>query len=152
MSEKVDGDVEKSPPEHTEQPEQKPEVTDFVPPTPKEEAAVIRKLDFRLIPLVFLLYMLSVLDRSNLGNARLAGLEVSISSSSMYPTVASTNTTVGRYRPQRKQVFLARHHLLHLLHRLAMAAHGLETLQAAHLVRRRRHVLGLRRLHPGCYD
>ena len=54
----------------------KAELPEFTPPTPAEEAAVIRKLDFRLIPLVFLLYMLSVLDRSNLGNARLAGLEV----------------------------------------------------------------------------
>lgn len=45
------------------------------PPTPEEEAAVIRKLDWRLIPLVFFLYMLSVLDRSNLGNAKLAGME-----------------------------------------------------------------------------
>ena len=43
--------------------------------TAQEEAAVIRKLDFRLLPLVFVLYSLSVLDRSNLGNARLAGLE-----------------------------------------------------------------------------
>ena len=48
---------------------------DFVYPTPKEEAAVIWKLDKRLIPIVFFLYMLSVLDRSNLGNAKLAGLE-----------------------------------------------------------------------------
>jgi hypothetical protein len=49
--------------------------TDFVYPTPAEEAAVIRKLDWRLMPIVFVLYMLSVLDRSNLGNAKLAGLE-----------------------------------------------------------------------------
>ena len=49
--------------------------SDFVYPTPKEEAAVIWKLDKRLIPIVFFLYMLSVLDRSNLGNAKLAGLE-----------------------------------------------------------------------------
>lgn len=47
----------------------------FAPPTAEEEAAVIRKLDWRLIPLVFFLYMLSVLDRSNLGNARIAGME-----------------------------------------------------------------------------
>lgn len=47
----------------------------FVPPTSQEEAAVIRKLDRRLLPLVFVLYSLSVLDRSNLGNARLAGME-----------------------------------------------------------------------------
>lgn len=46
--------------------------------TPEEEAAVIRKLDYRLLPLVFVLYSLSVLDRSNLGNAKLAGLEDAI--------------------------------------------------------------------------
>ncbi|KFZ19455.1 hypothetical protein V501_00657 [Pseudogymnoascus sp. VKM F-4519 (FW-2642)] len=43
-----------------------------------EEAAVIRKLDFRLLPLLFILYSFSVLDRSNLGNAKLAGLETDI--------------------------------------------------------------------------
>lgn len=48
---------------------------DFVPATPQEEAAVIRRLDWHLMPFVFLLYMLAVLDRSNLGNARLAGME-----------------------------------------------------------------------------
>lgn len=42
--------------------------------TKEEEAAVIRKLDFNLIPLLFLLYSLSVLDRTNLGNARIAGM------------------------------------------------------------------------------
>lgn len=51
---------------------------DYVRATPEEEAAVIRKLDFRLLPLVFVLYSLSVLDRSNLGNAKLAGLEDAI--------------------------------------------------------------------------
>lgn len=51
---------------------------DFVPPTPEEEAAVIRKLDWHLLPYVFLLYMLAVLDRSNLGNARNAGLSKAI--------------------------------------------------------------------------
>lgn len=48
---------------------------DFIPATAAEEAAVIRKLDWHLLPFVFLLYMLSVLDRSNLGNAKLAGME-----------------------------------------------------------------------------
>jgi hypothetical protein len=42
--------------------------------TKEEEAAVIRKLDWHLMPLIFVLYSLSVLDRSNLGNARIAGL------------------------------------------------------------------------------
>ncbi|RMZ83300.1 hypothetical protein DV738_g1359, partial [Chaetothyriales sp. CBS 135597] len=43
--------------------------------TAEEEAKVIRRLDCRLLPIVFLLYSFSVLDRSNLGNAKLAGLE-----------------------------------------------------------------------------
>ena len=46
----------------------------FVPPSAVEESAVIRKLDWHLLPLVFVLYSLSVLDRSNLGNAKLAGM------------------------------------------------------------------------------
>ncbi|KAK3679273.1 hypothetical protein LTR78_000834 [Recurvomyces mirabilis] len=50
----------------------------FEHPTPDEEAKVIRKLDRRLLPLVFVLYSLAVLDRSNLGNARLAGLQKDI--------------------------------------------------------------------------
>ncbi|KAK2806047.1 hypothetical protein FQN51_008000 [Onygenales sp. PD_10] len=43
--------------------------------TEAEEKAVIRKLDCNLLPLIFVLYSLSVLDRSNLGNARIAGME-----------------------------------------------------------------------------
>lgn len=50
----------------------------FVLPTEEEKRAVIRKLDWRLLPLVFVLYSLAVLDRSNLGNARLAGMEQDI--------------------------------------------------------------------------
>jgi len=48
------------------------------PPTPDEEKAVIRKLDWRLMPMIFIIYSLSVLDRSNLGNAHVAGLDGSI--------------------------------------------------------------------------
>src|ERR1700754_66530 len=43
--------------------------------TKEEEEAVIRKLDWHLMPLIFVLYSLSVLDRSNLGNARISGME-----------------------------------------------------------------------------
>ncbi|RDW69536.1 hypothetical protein BP6252_08556 [Coleophoma cylindrospora] len=42
--------------------------------TPDEERAVVRKFDRRLVLFVALLYMLSFLDRSNIGNARIAGL------------------------------------------------------------------------------
>ena len=46
--------------------------------TEAEEKRVARKLDYRLLPFVFVLYSFSVLDRSNLGNAKLAGLEEKI--------------------------------------------------------------------------
>ena len=43
--------------------------------TPDEEKAVVRKFDRRLVVFVALLYMLSFLDRSNIGNARIAGMD-----------------------------------------------------------------------------
>lgn len=39
---------------------------------------LIRKIDWTLIPFLALLYLLSFLDRTNIGNARLAGLEESL--------------------------------------------------------------------------
>ncbi|KAK2608743.1 hypothetical protein QQS21_002732 [Conoideocrella luteorostrata] len=41
----------------------------------RDESRVRLKMDFCLIPLVSLLYLLAFIDRSNIGNARLAGLE-----------------------------------------------------------------------------
>ncbi|OCK76566.1 MFS general substrate transporter [Lepidopterella palustris CBS 459.81] len=41
----------------------------------KATKRLLRKIDFVLIPLLSALYLLSFLDRSNIGNARLAGLE-----------------------------------------------------------------------------
>ncbi|KAG8820813.1 hypothetical protein FRC17_010005 [Serendipita sp. 399] len=38
------------------------------------EKKILRKLDLHLLPLVSLLYLLSFLDRSNIGNARVAGM------------------------------------------------------------------------------
>jgi len=42
------------------------------------ERRVRRKLDWNIVPLVFVLYMLSVLDRSNVGNARIAGMSTDL--------------------------------------------------------------------------
>ncbi|KAK8058065.1 MFS transporter [Apiospora phragmitis] len=39
------------------------------------EQSVVRKLDYRIVPLVSFLFLLSFLDRSNIGNARIAGME-----------------------------------------------------------------------------
>ncbi|ORZ24380.1 major facilitator superfamily domain-containing protein [Absidia repens] len=41
----------------------------------KIEATVVRKYDLRILPILCLLYLLSYLDRSNIGNAKLGGLE-----------------------------------------------------------------------------
>ncbi|EAQ88277.1 hypothetical protein CHGG_04896 [Chaetomium globosum CBS 148.51] len=43
--------------------------------TAEEEQAVVRKFDRKLVVFVALLYMLSFLDRSNIGNARVAGMD-----------------------------------------------------------------------------
>ncbi|ROW09392.1 hypothetical protein VMCG_02623 [Cytospora schulzeri] len=43
--------------------------------TAEEEQVVVRKLDRRLVLFVALLYMLSFLDRSNIGNAYVAGMD-----------------------------------------------------------------------------
>lgn len=43
--------------------------------SPKETNKLLRKLDKTLLPFLALLYLLSFLDRSNIGNAKLAGLE-----------------------------------------------------------------------------
>ncbi|EXJ84550.1 hypothetical protein A1O3_05219 [Capronia epimyces CBS 606.96] len=53
--------------------------------TQEEEDAVVRKLDRKLVLFLGFLYMLSFLDRSNIGNARIAGLDKDLSlSSSQY--------------------------------------------------------------------
>ena len=39
------------------------------------EKRVIRKLDRTVVPLVMVLYLLAFLDRSNIGNARIAGMD-----------------------------------------------------------------------------
>lgn len=54
---------------------------DYIPApyTPTESRLVLHALDTRLLPLLSLLYALSFLDRSNIGNARVAGLSSSLS-------------------------------------------------------------------------
>ncbi|SJL07512.1 uncharacterized protein ARMOST_10862 [Armillaria ostoyae] len=44
----------------------------------QEDRRLVRKVDLRLIPILTLLYLLSFLDRSNIGNARIIGLATGI--------------------------------------------------------------------------
>ncbi|QRW25468.1 major facilitator superfamily transporter [Rhizoctonia solani] len=48
------------------------------PPRDLAERHLIRKLDMLIMPITYLLYILAYLDRSNLGNAKLQGLDVSL--------------------------------------------------------------------------
>ncbi|KAM0250001.1 hypothetical protein ACHAQJ_008806 [Trichoderma viride] len=55
-------------------------VESFILYTPDEDMAVRRKFDRKLVLFVALLYMLSFLDRSNIGNARIAGMDEDLQS------------------------------------------------------------------------
>jgi hypothetical protein len=41
---------------------------------PQAEKKLVRKLDLYIIPVIFITYLLSYLDRTNIGNAKVAGL------------------------------------------------------------------------------
>ncbi|KAJ9607705.1 hypothetical protein H2200_007783 [Cladophialophora chaetospira] len=40
----------------------------------KEKSRILRKIDYRLVPLLGILYLLAFIDRGNIGNAKIAGL------------------------------------------------------------------------------
>lgn len=44
-----------------------------------EEKALVRKIDLFLMPTIWLLYLLAYMDRSNIGNAKIAGMEDDLS-------------------------------------------------------------------------
>lgn len=50
--------------------------------TSEEERSLVRKFDVNVMPLIVILFILAFLDRSNIGNARIAGLEESLNMSS----------------------------------------------------------------------
>lgn len=41
---------------------------------PNTERALVRKFDFRLLPVLAIMYLFNSLDKSNVGNAKTAGL------------------------------------------------------------------------------
>ncbi|KAF2675806.1 pantothenate transporter liz1 [Lentithecium fluviatile CBS 122367] len=42
--------------------------------TPEEEKALVRKIDTYMLPTIWLMYLLSYMDRTNIGNAKIAGM------------------------------------------------------------------------------
>ncbi|GKT42608.1 putative transporter [Colletotrichum spaethianum] len=45
---------------------------------PAAEARLVRKQDLRVLPMIFLMYFFTFLDRTNLGNAKVAGIEADL--------------------------------------------------------------------------
>jgi sugar (pentulose or hexulose) kinase len=42
--------------------------------TEEEEKKLVRKIDFYLLPNIWIMYLLSYMDRTNIGNAKIAGM------------------------------------------------------------------------------
>ncbi|KAF9459787.1 major facilitator superfamily domain-containing protein [Collybia nuda] len=68
--------------------------SDVAPIDPALERVVWRKIDFWLLPVVSMFYFLSFLDRSNIGNARVAGLQKDLKMTNQQYSIALTVTYV----------------------------------------------------------
>ncbi|KAB8200213.1 major facilitator superfamily domain-containing protein [Aspergillus parasiticus] len=86
--------------------------TEAVSFTPEEEKALVRKVDLTLLPTIWVMYLLSYLDRTNIGNAKISGMEVDLNLSSNQYSIAlvvffvgyvvfevPSNLVLGRSRP-----------------------------------------------------
>ncbi|KAJ5585849.1 hypothetical protein N7450_005636 [Penicillium hetheringtonii] len=56
--------------------------------TPEQRKIVLRKVDFRLVPMLAVLYLISHLDRANIGNAKIAGMTKDLSLSGIQYNIA----------------------------------------------------------------
>ncbi|KAK0664381.1 putative transporter [Lasiodiplodia hormozganensis] len=56
--------------------------------TPEEEQKLVRKIDMFLLPTIWLMYLLSYMDRTNIGNAKIAGMMEDLNLSSNEYSVA----------------------------------------------------------------
>ncbi|KAK2766586.1 vitamin H transporter [Colletotrichum kahawae] len=87
--------------------------------TEEEEKALVKKIDFFLMPTIWLMYLLSYMDRTNIGNAKIAGMADDIGlSSSQYSIVLvvffigyvifepPSNMILVRTRPSRYLPFI----------------------------------------------
>ena len=58
--------------------------------SPEEAHRALRKCDYRLIPLLGVLFLVAFIDRSNIGNARIAGMEEDLKLQGMQYNIAVT--------------------------------------------------------------
>ncbi|KAL5356407.1 major facilitator superfamily domain-containing protein [Aspergillus floccosus] len=69
--------------------------TDVVSFSPEEEKALVRKIDLTLLPTIWVMYLLSYLDRTNIGNAKISGMEVDLELTSNQYSIALVVFFVG---------------------------------------------------------
>ncbi|KAJ5111603.1 major facilitator superfamily domain-containing protein [Penicillium argentinense] len=80
--------------------------------TPEEEKALVRKIDLTLLPTMWIMYLLSYMDRTNIGNAKISGMETDLNLTSGEYSIAlvvffvgyvvfevPSNLVLGRTRP-----------------------------------------------------
>ncbi|KAM0273187.1 hypothetical protein ACHAQH_008422 [Verticillium albo-atrum] len=61
-----------------------PEDAEFLANFPEDrKKKAVRKVDFRLIPMLVLLYLMAYLDKTNIGNAKIEGLPKSLNMSNI---------------------------------------------------------------------
>ncbi|KAF2713769.1 MFS general substrate transporter [Pleomassaria siparia CBS 279.74] len=63
--------------------------------TPEEEKKLVRKIDMLLMPTIWLMYLLSYMDRTNIGNAKIAGMADDLKLSSNQYSIALVVFFVG---------------------------------------------------------
>lgn len=56
--------------------------------TDEEEKKLVRKIDMYLLPTMWLMYLLSYMDRTNIGNAKIAGMQTDLNLSSNEYSIA----------------------------------------------------------------
>ncbi|KAI0160235.1 MFS general substrate transporter [Xylariaceae sp. FL1272] len=69
-----------------------------------DEKKILRKMDMRLIPMLAILYLLSFLDRGNIGNAKIEGLQEDLQLNAAFEV--PSNIMLKRLRPSRWLPFI----------------------------------------------
>ncbi|KAF1911233.1 major facilitator superfamily domain-containing protein [Ampelomyces quisqualis] len=64
------------------------EVSSHLTWTPEEENKLVKKIDLFLLPTIWLMYLLSYMDRTNIGNAKIAGMADDLSLTSNQYSIA----------------------------------------------------------------
>ncbi|KAJ3527668.1 hypothetical protein NMY22_g9699 [Coprinellus aureogranulatus] len=77
-----------------------PSTLGVAPPVVQDEKALWRKVDRKLLPILAVMYLFSFMDRANIGNARLQGLEQDLNMSGDQYNLALVNAVLRRARPR----------------------------------------------------